>query len=198
MIFPVPSTHELVKQVCEVFTNIGNCIDELKVKTLLGGTSIQEDIEYFKKNTPQVVIGTSGRTCDMIQRKILKVSNIDLFILDEADVMLSRGFKENIQSIVTNLSKSTQIVLFSATMPEEVLELTNKFMNDPVKIILEAEKLSLECIQQYFIAIQNDKDKFDTLKDLFSVLQVNQSIIYVNTIERVDQLYEAMIKDGFQ
>ena len=190
-------THELVKQVCEVFTNIGNCIDELKIKTLLGGTSIQEDIEYFKKNTPQVVIGTSGRTCDMIQRKILKVSNIDLFILDEADVMLSRGFKENIQSIVTNLSKSTQIVLFSATMPEEVLELTNKFMNDPVKIILEAEKLSLECIQQYFIAIQNDKDKFDTLKDLFSVLQVNQSIIYVNTIERVDQLYEAMVKDGF-
>jgi translation initiation factor 4A len=133
----------------------------------------------------------------MINRKILKLDHIELFVLDEADVMLSRGFKENIQNIVVSLYKNTQIVLFSATIPEEVLELTDKFMNNPVKIILEPEKLSLECIQQYYIAIQSDKDKFDTLKDLFSVLQVNQSIIYVNTIERVNQLYDAMISDGF-
>lgn len=190
-------THELVKQVYGVFTCIGNNIDKLHVKTLIGGTSIQDDIEYFKKNTPQVVIGTSGRTFDMIQRKILNVSNLELFVLDEADAMLSKGFKESIQNIMHYITTTCQIVLFSATMPEEVLLLTERFMNDPVKIILEPEKLSLECIQQYYIAIQNDKDKFDTLKDLFSVLQVNQSIIYVNSIERVNQLYEAMIKDGF-
>tara|TARA_B110000483_G_scaffold243674_1_gene335345 strand:+ start:27681 stop:28832 length:1152 start_codon:yes stop_codon:yes gene_type:complete len=190
-------THELVKQVYDVFTCIGSTIENMKIKTLIGGTSIQDDAEYFKNNTPHIVIGTSGRTCDMINRKILKLDHIELFVLDEADVMLSRGFKENIQNIVVSLYKNTQIVLFSATIPEEVLELTDKFMNNPVKIILEPEKLSLECIQQYYIAIQSDKDKFDTLKDLFSVLQVNQSIIYVNTIERVNQLYDAMISDGF-
>jgi len=190
-------THELVKQVYEVFTTIGNTIEYLKVKTLIGGTSIQDDIEYFKKTTPHVIIGTTGRTCDMIQRKIIHLDYLKMLVLDEADVMLSRGFMENIQSIVTKMTKNTQIVLFSATIPQEVLDLTNNFMNDPVKIILEPEKLTLECIQQYYIAIQSDKDKFDTLKDLFSMLQVNQSIIYVNTIERVNQLYEAMHADGF-
>ena len=159
-------THELVKQVYEVFTTIGNTIENLKVKTLIGGTSIQDDIEYFKKTTPHVIIGTTGRTCDMIQRKIIHLDYLKMLVLDEADVMLSRGFMENIQSIVTKMTKNTQIVLFSATIPQEVLDLTNNFMNDPVKIILEPEKLTLECIQQYYIAIQSDKDKFDTLKDL--------------------------------
>tara|TARA_A100001015_G_C14915710_1_gene682262 strand:+ start:49 stop:1185 length:1137 start_codon:yes stop_codon:yes gene_type:complete len=190
-------THELVKQVYGVFTSIGNHLEKLKVKTLIGGTSIQDDVEYFKRNTPHVVIGTSGRTYDMIQRKILSTNTIEMFILDEADAMLSRGFKESIQNILHYVPKSAQIVLFSATMPNDVVQLTDHFMNDPVKIMLEPEKLSLECIQQYYIAIHSDKDKFDTLKDLFSVLQVNQSIIYVNSIERVNQLYDAMIKDGF-
>ena len=89
------------------------------------------------------------------------------------------------------------IALFSATMPTEVLNLTQKFMNNPLKITLKPEELTLDCIQQYYIAVRTDMDKYDILKDLFSFLEINQSIIYVNSRSRVDELYEAMINDGF-
>ena len=90
-----------------------------------------------------------------------------------------------------------QIALFSATLPNEIINLTDKFMKDPVKITLKPEELTLECIEQYYVALNDDKDKFECLKDLFSILQVNQSIIYVNTIKRVDDLYNAMNNEGY-
>jgi translation initiation factor 4A len=133
----------------------------------------------------------------MIRRKNIRMNTIKLFVLDEADEMLSKGFKEQIYEIFKNFNDEIQVAIFSATMPEDVLTLTNKFMRDPVKIILKAEELTLECIQQYFVALPSDNDKFEALKDLFSFLQISQCIIYVNTIQRVNDLYEAMKKEGF-
>tara|TARA_A100001015_G_C14664839_1_gene584501 strand:- start:25 stop:726 length:702 start_codon:yes stop_codon:yes gene_type:complete len=123
--------------------------------------------------------------------------NIKLTVMDEADEMLSKGFKNQIYDIFQYLPKSMQVALFSATMPYDVLSLTEKFMKEPKKIIMRPEELTLECIQQYYVAIGNDQQKYETLKDLFSILEVKQSIIYVNTIKRVDELYEAMSKEGY-
>jgi superfamily II DNA/RNA helicase len=190
-------THELVKQIYHVVTNLGTAMDGLVVKTLIGGTSIVNDINDLNKNCPHIVIGTTGRVYDMIRRKKININTVKIMVLDEADEMLSKGFKEQIYNIFQFLNPDIQVALFSATMPRDILTLTEKFMRDPIKIILKPEELSLECIQQYYIALQNDELKYDALKDLFSLLQISQCIIYVNTVKRVDDLYNAMTAEGF-
>ena len=190
-------TRELVKQIATVIENISNTMENLQIKCCVGGTSVNEDIQYFKRNQPHMIIGTAGRVYDMMKKGHLKTMNIKLTVMDEADEMLSKGFKNQIYDIFQYLPKSMQVALFSATMPYDVLSLTEKFMKEPKKIIMRPEELTLECIQQYYVAIGNDQQKYETLKDLFSILEVKQSIIYVNTIKRVDELYEAMSKEGY-
>lgn len=190
-------THELAKQISTVITALGRMMDGLVVKTLLGGTSVQQESAELRKNPPHIVVGCTGRVYDMIQRKNINTKTIKLFILDEADEMLSKGFKEQIYNIFQHLPESIQVVLFSATMPDDMFLLTEKFMTDPIKITMKAEQLSLECIQQFYVALQNDHSKYDTLKDIFSIISVSQCIIYCNSVERVVELYSAMTKDGF-
>lgn len=190
-------THELAKQIATVITSLGSFLDGLLVKTIIGGTSIQQDAADIREKTPHIIVGCTGRVYDMIVRKYLKVSNVKMLVLDEADEMLSKGFKDQIYNIFQYLSKDLQLVLFSATMPEDILKLTQKIMRDPVKITIEKEKLNLECIKQYFVALNDDLNKYDTLKDLFSVISVNQCIIYCNNVKRVIDLQCAMINDGY-
>jgi len=111
--------------------------------------------------------------------------------------MLSHGFKDQIYNIFQHFPENIQVALFSATLPDDILTLTNKFMRNPVKIIMKKEELNLECIQQSYIALQDDFQKYDTLKDLFSIISVNQSIIYCNSVKRVIDLQKAMSDDGF-
>ena len=190
-------THELAKQTNTVIKALGSMMEGFKTKILIGGTSIQEDADDIKKNTPHVVIGTAGRVYDMLRRRYLSPSNIKIIVLDEADEMLSFGFKQQIYNIFQCLNTDIQVALFSATLPDDILELTEKFMRNPVKITMKAETLNLECIKQYFIAVQNDNMKFETLKDLFSSISVSQCIIYCNSVNRVTDLYKAMVDDGF-
>lgn len=190
-------THELVKQIAFVVENIGSAMDGLVVKTLVGGTSVNEDIKQLKENVPHVVVGSTGRVNDMIRRRHLQTNNIKLFILDEADEMLSGGFKEQVYQIFQNLPMEAQTAIFSATLPPYILEMTDKFMNDPVSITMEPEKLNLEGIEQFYLALNDDNEKYDTLKKLFDLLTVNQSIIYVNSVQRVEDLYNAMVADGY-
>lgn len=190
-------THELVKQITLVIKNIGNSMDGLCVKTLVGGTSTSEDVSYFRSTTPHIIIGSTGRVNDMIRRRCIQMQNIELLVIDEADEMLSSGFKDQIYQMLQSLNADVQIALFSATMPREMLQMTQRFMRNPVKITIEAEKLNLDGIQQFYIALPNDSSKFDTIKDLFSQLTINQCIIYVNSVKRVTDLYNAMIGDGF-
>jgi translation initiation factor 4A len=193
----IAPTRELATQIQMVMTNIGNMISDLNVKTILGGTSIQEDAADIRKNCPHIVIGCAGRIYDMIKRKYLNVSNVRLFVLDEADEMLSKGFKEQIYNIFQFFNENIQVALFSATMQNDVLLMTKKFMRDPVEIIVKPEDLTLECIDQYYIAVFDDNSKFSVLKDIFSMISVNQCIIYCNSVKRVVDLHEAMSKDGF-
>jgi superfamily II DNA/RNA helicase len=193
----IAPTHELVKQIAMVTENIGGNMEGLVVKTLVGGTSIQKDAADIKNKTPHVIVGSAGRIYDMIQRRKVNVNTVKLFVLDEADEMLARGFKDQIYHIFQHFNEDVQVALFSATVPDEMLTIANKFMRDPVKITIEKEKLTLACIEQFFVALRNDDAKYEMLKNLFDTLTVNQCIIYANSVGRVSELYESMTRDGF-
>ena len=185
-------TRELSCQIKTVLDSIGNNIKNMKTQLLVGGTSTDNDIKQLKETPPHIIVGCPGRIHDMLRRKHIKLDAIKLVVLDEADEMLSSGFKEQIYNIFQYLSKDIQIALFSATMPPTLYQLTEKFMRNPVKIIVKAEQLTLEGIKQYFVNLDDDTMKYETLKDLFSVFSVSQCIIYCNSVRRVNDLYEAM------
>jgi len=190
-------THELVKQISNVIINLGTFMDGLVVKTIVGGTSIQQDVAEMREKTPHIIVGCAGRIYDMIMRKYLKLNDIKILVLDEADEMLSKGFKEQIYNIFQRMNPNFQIALFSATIPDEILNLSKKIMRNPVYITMKKEELNLECIKQYYIALHDDMNKYDTLKDLFSLISVSQCIIYCNSVRRVVDLQNAMIKEGY-
>ena len=190
-------THELVRQITSVIEKIGVFLDGLVVKTLIGGTSILEDSESLRTNPPHIIVGTIGRIHDMIRRKHIRPHTIKRIVMDEADEMLSKGFKEQMYQIFQYLSEDIQVALFSATLPDEILEMTKKFMRNPVKITMKAEQLNLDGIQQYYVALPDDHSKFDMLKTLFGQFTVAQCIIYANSVPRVIDLYNAMIKEGY-
>lgn len=189
-------TRELAIQINGVAMNMASNMDTLTTKLLIGGNSIDSDIKDLDKK-PQIVIGTPGRVHDLIRRRKINTKTIKLMILDEADEMLSSGFKEQVYNIFQFLSNDVQVCLFSATLPTEIQKLTDKFMRDPVRILVKTEAITLEGIKQYFVAIENDMAKYETLKDLFSSISLSQCIIYCNSIKRVSDLYEALLKDGF-
>ena len=189
-------TRELAIQIRDVISSLGNFFSYLKTKLLIGGTSVDKDIEELKSK-PNLIIGCPGRINDMIKRKKINTKTIKLLILDEADEMLSFGFKEQVYDIFQFLTSDIQICLFSATLPNDVQSLTKKFMRDPVQILVKTEALTLEGINQYYIALEDDTSKFETLKDLFKTLSVNQTIIYCNSIKRVIDLSDALMSEGF-
>lgn len=193
----IAPTHELAKQISSVISSIGNSMEGLIIKTMIGGTSVQQDISDMNENPPHIIVGCAGRIYDMIRRKNINVNTVKLFVLDEADEMLSGAFKDQIYNIFQHFNSNIQVAIFSATMPEEILTLSNKFMRNPVKITMKKEELNLEGIQQYFVAIQNDFFKFEMLKQIFTMISVNQCIIYCNSVKRVIDLHRAMTDEGF-
>lgn len=190
-------TRELSRQSHDVISKIGSFLKGLKTQLLIGGTSTSEDIDKLKNNTPHIIVGCPGRTFDMIKRGHLNTTKIRIFVLDEADEMLSSGFMEQIYNIFQYLSTTTKVALFSATIPSDIEELTTKFMNNPVKILVKSEQLTLEGIEQYYVALESDGDKFSTIKDLYASITSSQCIVYCNSVKRVEDLYEALVEDGF-
>jgi translation initiation factor 4A len=170
---------------------------KVKVHACVGGTAVREDLTILKEGV-HIVVGTPGRVYDMIQRGALRLNKLKIFVLDEADQMLDRGFKDQIYEIFScGLPKDTQVALFSATMPADALELTGKFMRDPVTILVKKEELTLDGIKQFFIAVDKEDWKLDTLCDLYETLTITQAIIYSNTRRKVDWLTEQMRKRDF-
>lgn len=190
-------TRELARQIHGVITALGKLYSVRSV-CMVGGGSVQESIgEFKKKDKPHVVVGTSGRVYDLMKRRVLSTSNIRVMVLDEVDEMLSKGFKKQIYDIFHFIAQDVQLCLFSATIPEDIETLTARFMRDPVKILVKTDMLTLKGIKQYYIALENDDHKFATLKDIFEQLTVSQCMIYCNTVQRVMDLYQAMMEDGF-
>lgn len=188
-------TRELAQQIVKVITSIGDFMN-IRVHGCVGGTAVREDIRTLQEGV-HIVVGTPGRVYDMINRRALRLDSVCLFVLDEADEMLSRGFKEQIYDVFKYMPETVQCAIFSATMPLDVLEVTQKFMRDPVRILVKKDQLTLEGIKQFFIAIDREEWKFDTLCDLYSTLTITQAIIYCNTRRKVDWLTEKMIAKDF-
>ena len=189
-------THELASQIKGVITDIGR-FEKVKVQLLVGGTSVDADRQKLDEEPPHIVVGTPGRVHDMIRRKYLKTEKIDMIVLDEADEMLSAGFKDQIYKIFQYMHNDIQIGLFSATVPETLEQLTTRFMRNPIKILVKADMLTLQGIAQYYIRLDSDEHKYATIKDLFEGLTISQAIIYCNSTRRVDDLEEAMVQDNF-
>ena len=190
-------TKELTIQTANVFESIGNMMEGLRVQKLYGGSVIEDGSSFSNKKTPHVICGCPGRVHDMLRRDRLNARNIKLVILDEADEMLSSGFKEQVYNIFQFFSSEIQVALFSATLPKSVIPIIHKIMRNPVRINVKREMLTLEGIKQYYVAMDDDRQKYLTLKNLFSFLAVSQCIIYCNSIKRVADLYEAMKEDEF-
>jgi translation initiation factor 4A len=188
-------TRELAQQIRKVFASIG---DFLKVQShaCVGGTSVRDDIRTLSRGV-QVVVGTPGRVGDMIRRNALSTKFVQMFILDEADEMLSRGFRDQIYDVFQALNSDVQVCLFSATMPDEVLEISTRFMRNPIRILVKREQVTLEGIKQFYVAVEREQWKFETLCDLYETLTITQAIIYCNTRLKVDWLTDQMNAKDF-
>jgi translation initiation factor 4A len=193
----IAPTRELAKQIHDVVRDLGTQMTGLNVQLLIGGTSTEDDVADLKANGPQVIVGCPGRVHDILRRQPAIGRGMQMLVLDEADEMLSAGFNEQIYNIFQQLNTNVQVCLFSATMPPELHSLSDKFMRDPVRILVKSEMLTLEGISQFHVALETDQDKYATLKDLFTRISVSQCIIYCNSIRRVSDLAEAMTNDGF-
>lgn len=185
-------TRELANQIIKVITALGDYMD-VACYACIGGTNVRAEIKSLKENGYQVIIGTPGRVLDMIaNRRAIDTSKIKMFVLDEADEMLSKGFKDGIYDIFRELPGNIQVVLLSATMPDEVLEVTKRFMRNPVTILVKRDELTLEGIRQFFVDVEKEEWKFDTLVELYESLTIVQAVIFVNTRRKVDWLTDKM------
>jgi len=169
---------------------------KVQVHCCIGGRSVGADIKKLTDGV-HVVSGTPGRVFDMLKRRALSVHALKMLILDEADEMLNRGFKEQIYEIYRHLKKGIQVCCISATMPKEVLEMTRKFMTDPVRVLVKRDELTLEGIKQFFVAVEKEEWKFETLCDLYDTLTVTQAVIFANTRRKVEWLTEKMREANF-
>eukprot|EP01091_Cochliopodium_minus_P009494 TRINITY_DN2347_c0_g1_i1.p1 TRINITY_DN2347_c0_g1~~TRINITY_DN2347_c0_g1_i1.p1 ORF type:complete len:386 (+),score=115.60 TRINITY_DN2347_c0_g1_i1:127-1284(+) len=189
-------TRELATQIENVIKELGYHLGII-VTSCVGGTDRRRDVEILEKGA-HVVVGTPGRVFDMMRSDILDGKKINIFVLDEADEMLDKeGFQDIVYDIFTEMRKDVQIGLFSATLAPEVLKLTEKFMKDPVRVIVKAEELTLEGIRQYFVAVEQDEWKFDTLCDLYKDIAIASCVIFCNSRRKVDWLTEEMRSKDF-
>lgn len=186
-------TRELSTQIESVVSDIGKF---MKIKTTLcvGGISIDSNIRDIK--CCHLIIGTPGRIFDLIERRTIDTKKISILVMDEADVLLSREFLAQTRNIITKLDEKAQICAFSATLPTEIITITNKFMNNPVNILVEKEKLSLNLIAQYYIDVVEDKFKLEVLDDIYKQLSIGQCIIYVNFKGKAKWLQEKLTELG--
>merc|ERR1712076_260462 len=188
-------TRELAVQIQKVVLALGDIMN-VQCHACIGGTNIGEDIRKLDFGV-HVVSGTPGRVFDMIKRRNLETKNIKMLVLDEADEMLSKGFKDQIYDVYRYLPPATQVVLISATLPNEILEMTQKFMTEPIRILVKRDELTLEGIKQFFVAVEREEWKFDTLCDLYDTLTITQAVIFCNTKRKVDWLTEEMREANF-
>ena len=188
-------THELAKQIYSVIENLGARMDITMCK-VIGKTNISESIMELKRD-PQIIVATPGRLVDMISKRHIFTDNIKTLVLDEADEMLSGGFMEILYEIIKCMPKKCQICLFSATMPKEILDLTENFMNNPERLLVNRDEITLEGIKQFYINLKQYNWKFDVLYDIYDTINITQSIIYVNSKNILNNLYDRLSRDEY-
>jgi translation initiation factor 4A len=189
-------TRELAQQIEKVAQALGSYLG-IKVYSATGGTPIRDDLRALEKGV-HFVVGTPGRIYDLMTRGVLNRQNIRVLVLDEADQMLENRFKEQIVCILElGFPATTQVALFSATMPDEVVDVAKKLLRNPVSILIPPEEVTLDGITQYYVPLQKEEWKFDALCDIYKQLNVNQALIYCNKRQRAEWLAEKMTAEGF-
>ena len=189
-------TRELAMQAAEELRKFAKFKEGVKVSAVYGGASMEKQIHELKRGA-NIIIGTPGRVMDHIRRRTLKLENIRTVILDEADEMLNMGFREDIESILADVPEDRQTVLFSATMPKEIMALTEKYQNDPVHIKIKSAQRTVELIEQFYFEVAMGR-KTDALKLLLAAYKPASAMIFCNTKAMVDQLTEELVKSGFR
>lgn len=192
-------TRELASQINTVVSNLGDMLN-VKSLALVGGNKMNKnDLNKLQSGQYHIVSGTPGRVLDLIKRGTLVVKRCKMLVLDEADELLgeSLGFKQQIYDIFTKLPKSCQVVVVSATMSKDIIEVTKKFMSDPIKILVKQDQISLDGIKQYYVNVDKEDWKFDTLCDLYDSLTITQCVIFCNTKRKVDWLSSKLLQSNF-
>eukprot|EP01123_Difflugia_compressa_P014309 TRINITY_DN726_c0_g1_i2.p1 TRINITY_DN726_c0_g1~~TRINITY_DN726_c0_g1_i2.p1 ORF type:complete len:396 (+),score=80.11 TRINITY_DN726_c0_g1_i2:95-1282(+) len=188
-------TRELATQIQKVVEALGD-YQGVKAHACIGGTNITDDIRILREGV-HVVVGTPGRVLHLLTTGQLDSSRIKIFVLDEADEMLSRGFKDQIYDVFQNVPNNIQVCLFSATMSPEALEITKNFMNNPLRILVKQEQLTLEGIRQFYIYCERENWKLETLCDLYDKLNIAQAVIFCNTKKKVELLTDELRSRDF-
>jgi superfamily II DNA/RNA helicase len=188
--------HELAQQIYYNYTCLSQYM-KLKSALLIGGVSIESNKKALDSGA-QFIVGTPGRIQDMIKRYVLRMTKLKCLIIDEADEMLSKGFKEQLYEIFQFVPKQCQVCVFSATMPESALEITNKIMTDNVvRILVNPEQVTLEGIEQFYLGVDNENWKIETLVDLYERLKINMTIIFVNSRRKAEDIKEKLEEQNF-
>jgi translation initiation factor 4A len=189
-------TRELAQQIRSVATSLGEHAG-ITAYAATGGQPLRDDIRAIEKGV-HIMIGTPGRIYDLMTRRALNRDTIKVLVLDEADQMLEDRFKEQILCILDlGFPSDTKVALFSATMPESVVEVANRLLNNPVRILVPPEEVTLDGIKQFYVALDKEEWKYDVLCDLYKQLTINQAIIYCNKRQKAEWLAEKMVQEGF-
>lgn len=190
-------TRELAQQSVEVVKAIGQYMKEINIVAAVGGSSVRRNMEEIQRNKPQIIIGTPGRMLDLLNRNCIYANDLKMLIIDEADEMLTPEFKHQLLDIRRHFHGNVQTIMVSATIPVEIEPILDNLLSDPLRISVKTEQLTLEGIDQYYIAIDSDRDKVACVKDLFGKMVLSHSIVYCNSITRVEQLVKEMTDDSF-
>lgn len=190
----IAPTRELAIQVSEELYRLASD-KRLHVLAVYGGSDISRQIRSLKKN-PQIVVGTPGRILDHINRKTLRLENVETLVLDEADEMLNMGFIDDIESILKTVPDERQTLLFSATMPKPIQRIAERFMKNPELVQVKAKEMTALLIEQFFVKV-NEREKFDVLSRLLDVQAPELAIVFGRTKRRVDEVSRALDMRGY-
>ncbi|WP_018664767.1 DEAD/DEAH box helicase [Heyndrickxia acidiproducens] len=190
----IAPTRELAIQVSEELYRIGRD-SRIRVLAVYGGQDIQRQIRALK-NHPQIIVGTPGRMLDHIKRRTLKLDQVHTLVIDEADEMLNMGFIEDIEAILSSVPEERHTMLFSATMPEPIRKIAERFMHHPELVRVKAKEMTVPLIEQHYVKV-HEREKFDVLSRLLDVQSPELAIVFGRTKRRVDELANALNLRGY-
>jgi len=188
-------TRELAIQTAEELKNVTKYKKGIRILPIYGGQPIERQITALKQR-PQIIIGTPGRIMDHMRRHTLKLSNLKMLILDEADEMLNMGFRDDIDIILEKIPEEKQTILFSATMPKEIMELTTKYQKDPVLIKVLHKELTVPNTEQFYLEVA-EPSKPEVVSRLIDTYNIKLSLIFCNTKKRVEELASLLQSRGY-
>ncbi len=188
-------TRELAIQSSEELKSVSKYKSGIRILPVYGGQPIDRQIRALK-NRPQIIIGTPGRVMDHMRRRTLKLAGLKMIILDEADEMLNMGFREDIDTILKEVPEERQTILFSATMPKEILDLTKKYQKNPIHVKISHKALTVPSIEQYYLMVSG-ASKLEMLSRIIDANDIKLSLVFCNTKKRVDELTSDLQSRGY-